>query len=136
MIIAQLSFLYLTVKWNLSYLTVIDQLYMEKIKMTVAQRITEIRQARGWSMTEVANLTGVTTSAVSNWEAGNSIPRQESLEKIARIFGVTKAFLETGEGSGEAPQDVLGILSRAKSQLSLATGVAVDQIVLDLRISA
>jgi len=104
--------------------------------MSIAQRISETRLARGMSMTDLANLVNVTTSAVSNWEGGNSTPRPDSLERVARALGVTKAFLETGEGGGDTPVDVVSILSRAKHQLSAATGVAVDQIALDLRISA
>lgn len=102
--------------------------------MTIADRISDVRQQRGMSMTNLANFVGVTTSAVSNWESGNTVPRNESLEKVAKVLGVTRQFLETGEGQADAPMDVLSILARAKQHLSLATGVAEDKIQLDFRI--
>lgn len=38
---------------------------------------------------QVANALGVTNAAVSQWETGKTMPKGESLLKLAKIFGCT-----------------------------------------------
>lgn len=50
----------------------------------------KLRELRGdKSATEVATAVGVSTSAVSMYENGERIPRDEVKVKLARYFGVT-----------------------------------------------
>lgn len=102
----------------------------------LAKRINKTRIARGMSMSTLANLCSVSTSAVSNWENGNTVPRDESLHRLARSLGVTRNYLETGDGGDDTAMDVKSILDRAKHQISSVTGMSPDTVKLTLSIDA
>lgn len=51
--------------------------------------ITKIRKEQGHSQAELANLLGVSQSAVSQWEQGKTLPDILTAQKLALIFGVT-----------------------------------------------
>ena len=104
--------------------------------MSLDQRITATRKARGMSMSTLADLCGVSTSAVSNWESGNSTPREESLARLARSLGVTREYLETGTAGASEPMDIKSILDRAKLQIAAVSGVSPDQIKLNFQVEA
>ena len=40
------------------------------------------------TQTELANLLGISTQAVSKWENGNSTPTVAMLQKLAELYGV------------------------------------------------
>src|SRR5436190_2224367 len=68
----------------------------------ISQRISDTREARGISASELARLVGVTPTAVWNWEKNRTTPRRPALEQIAKVLGVTIGFLLTGTtGDGE-----------------------------------
>lgn len=50
---------------------------------------------------DMARAVGVSGATVSDWEAGNVVPRDEYLAKLAAFLGVTREFLRYGVG--EAP---------------------------------
>ena len=60
-----------------------------------AARIGEkLVQARGdRSQTEVANALGISTSAMSMYESGERVPRDDLKERIARYYNSTVGFL-------------------------------------------
>ena len=59
---------------------------------------TRLVTARGAkSQTEVANGVGISTSALSMYESGERIPRDEVKEALARYYGLTVGFLFYGE---------------------------------------
>lgn len=45
------------------------------------------REQSGLTQKQVADALGVTQSAVSLWETGQSLPRAEMLIKIAKLYG-------------------------------------------------
>ncbi len=48
-----------------------------------------LRNLRGKkTVSEVAKAVGVTPNAITNWERGTRIPRDELKEKIAKYYGV------------------------------------------------
>lgn len=57
------------------------------------RRICELRTAIGWSQVELAKRLGVAKQTVSNWENENIQPSIEMLVRLAKIFGVSKAYL-------------------------------------------
>jgi len=57
------------------------------------ERFAELMAQRGVSAYRVAKETGVSQSMLSNWRTGRSIPKTESLMKIAEYFGVTVEYL-------------------------------------------
>lgn len=48
-----------------------------------------MRKRAGMTQMQVANALGVTNAAVSQWETGKTMPKGESLLKLAKIFGCT-----------------------------------------------
>jgi transcriptional regulator with XRE-family HTH domain len=48
--------------------------------------VRELRQARGWSQTELARAAGMTQSAVARFEAGGTVPTLPVLERLAKAL--------------------------------------------------
>ncbi|MGO5051210.1 helix-turn-helix domain-containing protein [Lachnospiraceae bacterium LCP25S3_G4] len=46
---------------------------------------------------KVAKETGISQTTFSNWKSGRSIPKADSLQKIADYFNVSVEYLMTGE---------------------------------------
>jgi transcriptional regulator with XRE-family HTH domain len=104
----------------------------------ISGRIRDAREARGITASELARLVGVTPTAVWNWEKNSITPRQPALEAIAKVLGVTTAFLVYGVEAEVAarPQvtaSVASILDDARARLAEATGLAIDRIKLNLQ---
>ncbi len=57
----------------------------------------QLLQKYGVTSYEVAKKAGVTQTALSNWKAGRSTPKAETLQKIADYFNVTVDYLLTGK---------------------------------------
>lgn len=59
-----------------------------------------MRKRAGMTQMQVANALGVTNAAVSQWETGKTMPKGESLLKLAKIFGCTvDELLEEEDGT-------------------------------------
>ena len=57
-------------------------------------RIRELRQARGWNQTDLAARAGLRQGTIANLETGaRDNPTQDTLDKLARAFGLTIAEL-------------------------------------------
>lgn len=46
---------------------------------------------------DVSKATGISTSTLTDWKKGRSVPKQDKMQKIADYFGVTINYLMTGE---------------------------------------
>ncbi|MGA0599550.1 helix-turn-helix domain-containing protein [Caulobacter sp. KR2-114] len=76
----------------------------------LARRILAEREARGWSLAEVATRSGVSKAMISKVERGEASPTATLLVRLASAFGLTLAtLLARAEGGG-------GRLSRAAEQ--------------------
>lgn len=51
-------------------------------------RIKELRLAKGWSLKKLADLAGVPRSTLGELEIHMRLPKQEYLERIAKVLGV------------------------------------------------
>jgi len=69
---------------------------MEDIKLTFANNITQLRNARGWTQAELAEKLHYSDKAVSKWERGESVPEIGTLLSIADLFGVSMDYLVRG----------------------------------------
>ena len=56
--------------------------------------IKELREARGWTQTDLAVHAGVSIAAVSNWETGRNQPQIRQLREVARALGVASDDIE------------------------------------------
>jgi transcriptional regulator with XRE-family HTH domain len=71
---------------------------------SIGQRIKMLREKENISQGELGGRIGLTTSGVSSIEKGIS-KNPEQIEKIAKVFKVSKDWLRTGEG--EAPKGLI-----------------------------
>lgn len=67
-------------------------------------RITELREAKGMTQTDLARLLGVNRSSIALWESGRRRPMLSRLPALASALGVEPGDLfETDDGSLMAP---------------------------------
>lgn len=67
------------------------------------ERIKQVREQNGLNLTRFAEALGLTVSAVSLYENGKREPSNAVLTSISKTFGVSYAWLKTGEGPMEDP---------------------------------
>ncbi len=61
----------------------------EDNKISIGERIYQLRRDSGKSQGELADMLGVSRQSVSKWETGASNPEIENLIEISKIFGVS-----------------------------------------------
>lgn len=63
----------------------------------------KLRDEKGYKDSDVARIAGITKSTFSDWKSGRSCPKNDKLQKIAEVLGVTVDYLMTGnsENDGE-----------------------------------
>ena len=59
------------------------------MNVKIAQRLAELRRARGYSQESLARELGLSRQAVSKWERAESSPDTENLIALARLYGVS-----------------------------------------------
>lgn len=65
-----------------------------------AARVREAREASGLSMRELSAAAGISVQTWSNTEAGKTVPKVDSLERMAVALGVAPSWLAYGYESG------------------------------------
>lgn len=65
--------------------------------VTLAQRITELREERGLSRPALAQALGLPKLAIEKFETGRLTPGQDQQQKLADFFGVSLFYLQ-GKG--------------------------------------
>lgn len=63
----------------------------------LSQRLRELREQRGWIQKDLADRVGILREVVANYERGVSHPPLPTLQKLARVFGVTIDYLINGD---------------------------------------
>ena len=61
--------------------------------MMFTERLTKLRQARGWTKKEFSVQIGKTQQTVGKWENGTNAPTFKDLVKLVELFGVTSDYL-------------------------------------------
>lgn len=75
----------------------------DEIDARLARRLGELRQARGWSLDDLARRTGVSRASLSRQERGEVSPTAAALGRLCAAFGVTMSqLLAEVEGQGAA----------------------------------
>jgi ribosome-binding protein aMBF1 (putative translation factor) len=58
----------------------------QRLAVELACAVRTLREQRGWSQTHLAQVAGMTQSAVARFEAGGSVPTLPVLERLARAL--------------------------------------------------
>jgi transcriptional regulator with XRE-family HTH domain len=61
--------------------------------MSVYYRIKELREAKDLSQSELAELMGISQSALGNYERGDRVPDADLIKKFAQLFKVSSDYL-------------------------------------------
>jgi transcriptional regulator with XRE-family HTH domain len=67
-------------------------------------RISRLREAKGWSQTDLARRLGVSRGRLGNWERGGHAPPIVIQIALSRMLGVSFGELVAGEGPAERRQ--------------------------------
>ena len=86
----------------------------------MGNRIRELRAEKGVTLTELEDSTGLSTSAVSQYENGNRKPKIETWQKLADYFGVSVGYLQGIEAKAEPKSE----LEHQKSHDAIWKGMA------------
>jgi len=105
--------------------------------MALGKQIRRAREDRGITMTDLAKIVGVSTAAVSIWEADKSIPRAAMLNRVAKALGITVQFLQSTQAVPPLGKlQVDQILDHAKCELATVLGIPKDRIDLSFTVKA
>ena len=59
--------------------------------LDVLEKITSLREERGWTTYRLSKLSGIPQSTISTWYRKNLMPPIDKLEIICQTFGITLA---------------------------------------------
>ena len=104
-----------------------------------AQILQNLMAERGYSNYKLSKLIGCSQTSVAYWLEGRTMPQNRTMDSIAKVFGVTTAFLRGEEDKyGLSPTDwsSLGFaykgyrlsMSRSIQYVSQSTGISEDAI--------
>lgn len=77
-------------------------------RIAQARRELGVRRQQDVSPADLAKEVGVSAAAVYNWEGDEKAPNEKSLERLAEVLEVSRAYLRYGEGPKQPELD-LGI---------------------------
>jgi len=95
----------------------------------VLARITEYREARGWTEYQLAEKSGLPQSTISSWFRKGMMPTIPSLEKICNAFGITISQLFAREDELVALTPAQRKLLESWSRLDEEQQAAVFQLI-------
>lgn len=105
---------------------------------TLGQRIRSLRCASLHTMEELAQLAGVSKPTLWRWETDQSLPRPQTLDRLAEIFGVDARELRSGEVIPATPESgndrppvassVASIVQCAREEIATVAGVEPRQV--------
>lgn len=74
--------------------TFCEKIHASRVKgMMGMLRISEAREARGWTQTQLAQAIGTTQQTVQRWESGQVDPKISQVEAVSNALGITMSFL-------------------------------------------
>ncbi|MCD7887911.1 MAG: helix-turn-helix domain-containing protein [Clostridiales bacterium] len=100
--------------------------------MNIADRIQQLRKARGISQEELADQVGVSRQAVSKWESEQSVPDLNKIVLLSDYFGVTTDYLLKGieplpekPAKGKPDARIFTIIGTALNFIGLVTAIGI-----------
>lgn len=92
-----------------------------------ALRLKTLRQKQGYTQAQLAELLGISTSAVGMYEQGRREPDNTLLKKICEVFSVSTDYLL---GHNEGPREVESALEDLRGRLKESGGLMFKGTVL------
>lgn len=68
-------------------------------RLAQERREKAARERRDIAQRDVARAVGVSAASLSRYEAGDTLPDDEVIERLAAYYGVSRSWLRYGEGS-------------------------------------
>ena len=100
---------------------------MKNNKQTIGQRIKELRESKGLTQSQLAELLSFSDKAISKWEKGGNEPDLKTLVEMSKIFNVTLDYLLTGETVLTETDSISKIeLACREDNIALLDGVDVE----------
>ena len=84
--------------------------------MRFADKLIQLRKAKGLSQEDLADSLGVSRQAISRWEQGNTFPDLPNLQKIVKVFGVSADYLICDDYTEEGHNDNAPVFEADKPQ--------------------
>ncbi|MBQ1846682.1 MAG: helix-turn-helix transcriptional regulator [Clostridia bacterium] len=103
------------------------------MQLELGKRIRELRRRDGRTQEDLAEAIGVTSQAVSRWEANGGYPDMEMIPAIANYFGITIDELFGYENDRERKIDAIIKRSEELHQVDQGTDKGVDECISYLR---
>lgn len=72
----------------------------------IIARIKEIMAAKGISQAELVRRTGIRASSISDWLSGKYTPKQDKIDLMAAVLGVSPAWLMYGKTDSDNPNQI------------------------------
>lgn len=70
--------------------------WIEVRKMSIAERLQELRRKSGYSQEQVAEKLGISRQAISKWESGQGNPEIDNVVKLTEIYNVSADYILLG----------------------------------------
>lgn len=77
---------------------------MEKTVETFGERISRLREAKGWTQEQLSVKSTVARRTIQNIEGMKNSPSLDAVIEIARALGVSNGYLIEGSESEQSPQ--------------------------------
>ena len=85
----------------------------------IAERIKDLRVARGWTQADLAHRLSITRNGVNSWEQGLSMPSPATLVDLAKLFSVTTDYL-----LGIERLDMINVSGLSLEDIAMLTSLA------------
>jgi transcriptional regulator with XRE-family HTH domain len=95
------------------------------------------REARNLTQQELANLLGITSAAVCQWERKGTVPRAKTLAKLAQALGLTESLSESSalRPIQDHPVSVATQIEKLKAIIAETTGVEKSRVGVNITIA-
>jgi transcriptional regulator with XRE-family HTH domain len=88
--------------------------------MTFGELVYQLRVERGWTQEQLARFSGVTVNSISNLERRiTALPNIETVERLARAFGIDPEELDARILAGRVEQEAVSPARRRAIKLML-----------------
>ena len=78
------------------------------MNIEVANRLQQLRKAKGLSQEELANILGLSRQAISKWERAETSPDTDNLICLARLYNISiDKLLDTSESTEEIKERIV-----------------------------